>query len=357
VAPEEDVRRANPGATVQEAEIRHAAKQGNQAQAKMLAKQLVALRQHKQRQMKASGQLATVRTQVTVRGGVGWDGRAVYRSSSGMAMGWFVRSAPKRRCCCWRAQTMQSQATMAKTMGTAAKVRVLSLRLCWENGARKAAGIDLDWAMRGQTMAAANAQLNPQQLAGVMQKFGEESARMDMASEMSQFPRPLHCLAWPGPATPRLGVQCRWKGRFLCCHCHHPPHAFAVAAAAVDDALESALDDPEMEEEGNELVDAVLDEIGLNVGSQVGQPRWARLGPASSSFHRALLLWACCPGVVLSCGLGACPRSYDLHRGLRPPLHGQPKRMTSLPTSWRACSPSRPPCSRLRVCACVRGNM
>merc|ERR1712146_574614 len=83
-----------------------------------------------------------------------------------------------------------------------------------------------------KTMVTMNAQLKPEELAATMQQFEQESMRMDMAQ------------------------------------------------STMDDALDAAFDDSDVEEESSELVNAVLDEIGLGVGAQLAAP--VRQRPAAT---------------------------------------------------------------------------
>ncbi|EGD82059.1 hypothetical protein PTSG_02740 [Salpingoeca rosetta] len=132
-------------------QIKAAAKKGDEYTAKALAKQLVQLRKSRTRQYQAKGNLASVRSQ---------------------------------------ASTMQATATMAKSMGTAAK-----------------------------TMQAMNAHVSPQEIAKIMGQFEEQTTKMEMGQEI------------------------------------------------MEDALDAAFDDSDMEDETEGLVNQVLDEVGLDVSS------------------------------------------------------------------------------------------
>lgn len=90
-------------------------------------------------------------------------------------------------------------------------------------------------AQASKAMKGMNTALDPQKMSGQLQKFAQENAKLDMASEM------------------------------------------------MNDVIEDALDNEETEEESNELVSQVLDEIGVDVAAAMGSaPRKKLAGPAAA---------------------------------------------------------------------------
>lgn len=126
--------------TIQEAEIKKAAKRGDKQTAAVYAKQLVRLRQQKTKSVGLSAQITATGHQITV--------------SSWREL-WYLWNAfdlfsilPK--------QSMQAQSKMAQAMGSTAKV-----------------------------MAATNKQMKLEDIQSTLANFDKESTKMDLAGEMS----------------------------------------------------------------------------------------------------------------------------------------------------------------------------
>ncbi|KAF0686072.1 Aste57867_22037 [Aphanomyces stellatus] len=172
------------------ADIKRAAKEGNAAGTKILAKQLIQLRQQKDKMVAMKSQLGGISMQTSVR-------------HDRLLCTWIITSIMM--------QAMSAQMTMVTAMEKSTKVQhvIFSMRLS-----------DLG-LMICQTMAAANKQMDTSRFQKVIMEYEKQSELMGMREEMIQ------------------------------------------------DSLIDAFDDDEIEEEGDAVVDQVLAEIGLDLGTQM----------------------------------------------------------------------------------------